>query len=229
GALAPAAYARLDGYLARVCAGGAPRAARVLTALLAAALAVVAALAGLGPFLDRRRLPAASADAALVFGASTEWKARARWTVAAELYHAGVVLHVVVSGGVVVPGLGISEAEWFRRGLLALGVPGERILLDERATHTGENAAFTLPVLLANGFRSVVLVMSDYEGIRAHLTARKAWRGHGIRIYDRHAPSPGHWGRWRWWLTREGRRWTWYTVTRLFRYRLLPYLWLRGG
>ncbi len=196
-------------------------------ALLAAGLAGAAVLVGMGPFLDRRRLPAAPADAALVFGASTEWKARARWATAAELYHAGVVRHVVVSGGVVVPGLGISEAEWLRRGLVAAGVPGERILLEERATHTGENAAFALPILRAHGFRSVVLVMSDFEGIRAHLTARKAWRGYPVRIYDRHAPSPGHWGRRTWWLTREGRRWTRYTVTRLFRYRLLPYLWLR--
>lgn len=200
-----------------------------MTALLVVALAVVAAAAGLGPFLDRRPLPAAPADAALVFGASTEWKARARWTTAAELYHAGVVRHVIVSGGVVVPGTGISEAEWFRRGLVALGVPDGRILPEERATHTGENVAFALPILRAHGFRSVVLVMSDFEGIRAHLTARKAWRGHGIRIYDRHAPSPGHWGRWTWWLTREGRRWTWYTVTRLVRYRLLPHLWIGGG
>jgi uncharacterized SAM-binding protein YcdF (DUF218 family) len=199
----------------------------VLTGILLTAAAVPLALGGLGCWIDRRRLPSTPADAALVFGASTEWKARARWTTVAELYHAGVVRHVVVSGGPTVPGQGVSEAEWFRRNLLALGVPDARILVEDRATHTGENAAFALPILRAHGFRSVVLVMSDFEGIRAHLTARRAWRGHGIAIYDRHAPSPGHWGRCTWWLTREGRRWTWYTLPRLFRYRLLPYLWLR--
>ena len=201
----------------------------MVTGLVLAALAVLAVLVGIGHFLDRRRLPSGAADAALVFGASTEWKARARWTTAAELYRAGTVRHVIVSGGVIVPSQGVSEAEWFRRQLLALGVPEERILLEDRATHTGENAAFALPLIQAHGFRSVVLVMSDFEGIRAHLTARKAWRGHGIRIYDRHAPSRGHWSRWTWWLTREGRRWTWYTLPRLFRYRLLPYLWVRQG
>jgi hypothetical protein len=65
--------------------------------------------------------------------------------------------------------------------------------------------------------------MSDFEGLRAHLTAKRAWQGQGIAIYDCHAPSTGHWNPWTWWLTREGRSLTWYTVSRLFRYRLWPY------
>jgi hypothetical protein len=67
--------------------------------------------------------------------------------------------------------------------------------------------------------------MSDFEGIRAHLTARRAWIGHDIEVYDVHAASVGHWNPWTWWLTPEGWRLTWYTVPRLFRYRLLSYLW----
>ena len=104
------------------------------------------------------------------------------------------------------------------------GVPAERILVEDRATNTAENATYALPIILAQQFQSVVLVMSDYEGLRAHLTAKRAWVGQGLTIYDSHAPSPGHWHDWTWWLSREGWSLTWDTVTRLVRYRLLSYL-----
>jgi uncharacterized SAM-binding protein YcdF (DUF218 family) len=188
-------------------------------------LTAVGGLAALGRFLDRRRLPPPGvvADAALVFGTGAEWKARSRCETAAALFHQGRVRWLIVSG--CVPREGMTEAERFRRALVELGVPAERILLEDRATNTAENCAFSLSILQRLGFRSVVLVMSDFEGIRAHLTARRAWAGQGIRIYDAHAPSPGYWSRHTWWLTREGRRWTWHTVSRLFRYGLLRHLW----
>lgn len=193
--------------------------------LVVVPVAAVGACVGLGRFLDRRRLPPPGevADAALVFGTGAEWKARSRCETAARLFHEGGVRWLVVSGAV--PSDGLTEAERFRRALVGLGVPTERILTEDRATNTAENCELTLPILLQHGCRSVVLVMSDFEGIRAHLTAKRAWSGQGIRIYDAHAPSPGYWSRHRWWLTREGRRWTWHTVSRLFRYRLLPHLW----
>jgi uncharacterized SAM-binding protein YcdF (DUF218 family) len=179
----------------------------------------------LGHFLNRRRLPAAPVDAALVFGTGLAWKAHARCATAAELFHCGLVRFLIVSGGVLVPGTHMTEAEWFREQLVARGVPAERILLESRATNTAENAAFALPIIEAHQFTAVVLVMSDFEGIRAHLTAKRAWCGHGIAIYDYHAPSPGYWNPWTWWLTPAGWRLTWYTVPRLFRYRLWHYLW----
>ncbi len=181
-------------------------------------------LVAFGRFLNRRRLPGTNrADAALVFGTGVEWKARARIATAAELFHRGVVRHLIVSGGVPVNGL--TEAEQFRRALVAAGIPDRYISLEDQASNTAENCTLSLPVLRRHGFRSVVLVMSDFEGIRAHLTARKAWRGAGIEIFDCHAPSPGHWAPHSWWLTREGWYWSWHTVSRLFRYRLLPHLW----
>jgi hypothetical protein len=119
------------------------------------------------------------------------------------------------------------EADWFYDKLVALGVPADRILLEPQATNTAENASYALPIIKAHGFTTVVLVMSDFEGIRAHLTARRAWRGQGLAIYDCHAPSPGHWSPWTWWLSRSGWDLTLYTLPRLFRYRLLPYLFVQ--
>jgi uncharacterized SAM-binding protein YcdF (DUF218 family) len=186
----------------------------------------VSALIGLGHFFNRRRLPATPVDAALVFGTGLAWKAHARCATAAELFQRGMVRYLIVSGGVPVPDSDMIEAEWFRELLLDRGVPAERILLEPQAVNTAENTTFALPIIAARQFTAVILVMSDFEGIRAHLTAKRAWRGHGIAIYDYHAPSPGHWHPSLWWLTRRGWILTWYTLPRLFRYRLWPYLWM---
>ena len=195
-----------------------------LLILALAGMALAGLLVALGYFLKFERLPSSPADAALVFGAGLEWKALARVQHAASLYHRQQVRWLIVSGGVPFPGTGLSEAEYFRRQLMQLGVPSSQILLEERATNTAENAAFAYPILAQHDFRRVILVMSDFEGVRCHLTARRAWWGKGIQVYNSHAPSPGHWSPWGWWLSREGWRLSGYAVSRLFRYRLWPYL-----
>lgn len=199
-------------------------------AAAAVALGLVAVCVAIGIAFDRRRLPSAPADAALVFGCGQDWKVNARLRTVLAVYQAGLARHVVVSGGVAMPdGSGLTEAEWLAARLTEAGVPPSDISLENRATNTAENAAFALPILEARGCRQVVLIMSDFEGIRAHLTAKRAWLGRGIEIYDYHAPSVGHWSRWTWWTTAEGWSLTWYTLPRLFRYRLLPYLWSRAA
>jgi uncharacterized SAM-binding protein YcdF (DUF218 family) len=181
---------------------------------------LLAALMAFGHALNRRRLPRTPADVALVFGTGLRWKALARIDTAAQLSHQGRVRWLIVSGGVLVPGTAQTEAAWFRDALAQRGVPAGQIILEPQATNTAENASYALPILKAHGFCSVVLVMSDFEGLRAHLTARRAWRGQGLAIYDFHAPSAGHWSPWTWWLSREGWGLTWYTASRLVRYRL---------
>jgi len=182
-------------------------------------------LALIGRFINKRSLPTAQADVALVFGTGLDWKAQTRWMTAAHLFRLGLVRYIITSGGVKATAAGITEAEWFRANLLEQGVPCERILIENRATNTAENVEFALPIIKQHNFKSVVLVMSDFEGIRAHLTAKRAWQGQGLKIYDCHASSAGHWSPSVWWLTREGRSLTWYTLPRLFRYRLWRYLW----
>lgn len=195
--------------------------------ITAALLGVPALLAALGHFFNRRRLPAVAADAALVFGCGQIWKAQARCNAAAQLFHQGRVGSLIVSGGVIVPGTDLTEAAWFSQYLQSLGVPQACILQEPRATNTMENVAFALPIIARHGYRTVILVMSDFEGIRAHLTAKHGWWGQGIVIYDYHAASLGYWNPWTWWLSATGWRLTCYTLPRLFRYRLLPYLWRR--
>ena len=194
--------------------------------VIVAAVAVPASLVAVGLFLNRRRLPNTAADVGLVFGTGLDWKAASRVEAATAAFKQGLARHLIVSGGVPMPGLGnVTEAEWFRSQLVDRGVPGDRIHIEDRATNTAENVEFSTPIVDAHGWTRVLLIMSDFEGIRAHLTARRAWRGRGLTIFDAHAASTGHWNAWTWWLSREGWHLTWYTVPRLFRYRLLPYLW----
>lgn len=71
---------------------------------------------------------------------------------------------------------------------------GRRISLPSgiRCERSGkQNCELCLCILQQHGFGSVVLVMSDFESVRAHLTAKRAWAGAGIQIYDAHAPLAG--------------------------------------
>jgi len=115
-------------------------------------------LIGIGHFFNKRSLPPDLADAALVFGSGVAWKAMSRWATAARLFQQGRVRHLIVSGGVKVPGTKLTEAEWFRSHLLEQGVPTERILIENQATNTAENAALALPIIRQHNFKRSKLV-----------------------------------------------------------------------
>ena len=147
---------------------GISRRCAVLLALVTLGITGFAVFAGIGFFLNRRKLPDEPVDVALVFGTGLDWKAESRVRAAAAAFDRGLARHLIVSGGVPMPGLdGITEAEWFRRRLLEHGVPSDRIHLENRATNTAENVEFSTPILVAHGWTRVLLIMSDFEGIRA--------------------------------------------------------------
>ena len=198
-----------------------------LNIVLASTAFVVVSLITLGHFLNKRHLPDLQADAALVFGTGLDWKAKSRWMHAAQLFKRGLVRYIIVSGGVYVPHQSKTEAEWFRENLISLGIPSEYILLENQATNASENASYALPIIQNYNFKSVILVMSDFTGLRAHLTAKRAWLGKDIKIYNSHASSGAHWNPWTWWAKQESRYLTKYAVTRLFRYHLFRYWWIK--
>ena len=78
---------------------------------------------------------------------------------AAELYHAGDPLPVVVSGGKVDPDEpGPSLAALMQQFLLKLGVDEQDIVLEEESRSTYENAVHSASLLEARGINHVVLV-----------------------------------------------------------------------
>jgi len=82
-----------------------------------------------------------------------------RCVYAAQLYHDGTRIPIVVSGGNLDPDrFEFSIAEAMREFLIDLGVPEENIVLEDRSKNTMENATFTARILQERKLRRVALV-----------------------------------------------------------------------
>ncbi len=119
--------------------------------------------------------PLARADMCLVFGGE---QADALADRAAGLYHKGYFPLIVVSGGVPTS-KGTLECHQMHDRLVALGVPEAAIRVEDQATNTGENVAFTMQLLKKTGeFDKInsVLGIGQIHGSRRFLmTLEKQW------------------------------------------------------
>ncbi len=99
---------------------------------------------------------------------------------AAELYHRGMFPTVVFSGAnapSTVERFPRGEAVHYREHALHLGVPDSAILVESRATNTGENIDFTRAVVEAHHLDvgSVMLISRPYQQRRAYAMCRLRW------------------------------------------------------
>jgi uncharacterized SAM-binding protein YcdF (DUF218 family) len=97
---------------------------------------------------------------------------------AARLWHERYFPHVLVSGGVT-PGGERSEASILRTLLIERGVDKRAILVEERATNTGENVLFSMPLIeeeigLAN-VRSLIAIGKFCTSRRYVMTLERHW------------------------------------------------------
>jgi len=69
------------------------------------------------------------------------------------------------------------EADQFARIATALGVPADRILIENTSTNTGENVQFTRRLLATRGLdpASFIVVQKPYMERRSYATFRKLW------------------------------------------------------
>lgn len=69
------------------------------------------------------------------------------------------------------------EADQFAAIAVRMGVPRERILIENRSTNTGENVLFTKQLLADRGLtpQSFILVQKPYMERRSYATFRKLW------------------------------------------------------
>jgi uncharacterized SAM-binding protein YcdF (DUF218 family) len=76
------------------------------------------------------------------------------------------------------------EAERFAQIAARMGVPEDRMLIETRATNTGENVAFTRELLAARGLDpdSFILVQKPYMERRTFATFNKVWPGKSVRV-----------------------------------------------
>jgi len=76
------------------------------------------------------------------------------------------------------------EADRFARIAIEMGVPEDRILIENRSTNTGENVAFTRELLRSRGFdpASFILVQKPYMERRTFATFSQVWPGKSVRV-----------------------------------------------
>lgn len=140
------------------------------------------------------------ADVAIVLGAAVWGEQpspglRERLEKALWLYREGYVPYLIVSGGVG-PGKPISEAEAMRRWLEEQGIPGERILMEDRARSTYENLAFSRAIMERHGFRTALVVSHGYHLARAVEMARSlGMQVHPVAVETQVLFVPYHTGR----------------------------------
>jgi uncharacterized SAM-binding protein YcdF (DUF218 family) len=99
---------------------------------------------------------------------------------AADLFLQGWAPLLVLSGnlGSLTSGLWTRpEAEIFADVAAARGVPRERMLIEARATHTGENVSFSRALLAARGLtpRRAIAVQKPYMERRTLATFQQRW------------------------------------------------------
>ncbi|MGQ0549337.1 MAG: YdcF family protein [Armatimonadota bacterium] len=143
--------------------------------------------------------PPAPADAVIVIGGN----GIERITAAKRLLENGQGQWLVVSGG---PTLnGPNSAAVNRDEALAAGIPAERLLIDDRAESTVDNAEGTARVMAARGLRSGVVLTSPYHTRRTAVVFSKIFRRAGLRA-SVIAVDDGRFSIHRWWTRSADRR-----------------------
>jgi uncharacterized SAM-binding protein YcdF (DUF218 family) len=120
--------------------------------------------------------PIKPADLLFVFGTREDVAPRA--DEAFRLWREGLFRWSIVSGGVT-PGSTLSECEIIKAAMVARGIPPERILEEHRATNTGENVIFSLPIIDAalglKNIRSVICLGNTWTARRYPMTLHRYW------------------------------------------------------
>lgn len=101
-------------------------------------------------------------------------------TYTAELYQRGLFPKIVFTGAnapTTIECFPRGEAVHYREHALALGVPDEAIIVEHRATNTGDNIDFTRDLVRERGISvsSIVIVSRPYQQRRGYAMARLRW------------------------------------------------------
>jgi uncharacterized SAM-binding protein YcdF (DUF218 family) len=129
---------------------------------------------------------------------------------AIELFHAGLTPAILITGGWHGEPLGRpSEARRFAAYAQERGVPESALVLEERASNTLENFAFTRDIVEERwgweAVRQVAIVCLSFHTRRALMTAQAHWPADVsylfLPVIDRR-----NIGQNTWWLTEEGRK-----------------------
>lgn len=101
-------------------------------------------------------------------------------THAADLYHRGLIPRILFTGAnapTTIDRFPRGEATHYTEHAIALGVPAGDIIIEPRATNTGENITLAHQALAERGLTpdTVILISRPYQQRRAYATCRKLW------------------------------------------------------
>ena len=120
--------------------------------------------------------PLRPADLLFVFG--TREDVELRVDEACRLWRGGYFRWAIVSGGIT-PGSERSECEIIAGAMIAGGIPADVVLREDRATNTGENVTFSLPIIDAavglSRIRSVICLGNTWTARRYPMTLHRHW------------------------------------------------------
>jgi len=120
--------------------------------------------------------PLKAADLLFVFGQRRGDRLIAEKAV--ELWQRGLFRHAIVSGGAT-QGNPRTECSIIKDGMVAGGVPAELILEEHRASNTGENVLFSLPLIDAalgrKNITSVICLGKICTARRYPMTLQRHW------------------------------------------------------
>lgn len=107
-----------------------------------------------------------------------------------ELLKEGLGDYLILSGGIVYDD--VTMAELMKNHAIKLGVPKEKILIDDKASTTHENAEFTKEIIEENNFKSIIVVTSEYHSRRSKLAMEKVLKntsidGQQVKVMIAHA------------------------------------------
>jgi uncharacterized SAM-binding protein YcdF (DUF218 family) len=82
------------------------------------------------------------------------------------------------------------EADQFAAIAIEMGVPADRVLVENRSTNTGENVQFTKQLLAEKGLdpRTFIVVQKPYMERRSYATFRKVWPGKDLIVTSPQVP-----------------------------------------
>jgi len=142
-----------------------------------------------------------TADAIVVLGAALRAPGvagpalRRRVAHAVRLLADGAAGHMVLSGGVVGPPP--AEAVVMRDLAMEMGAPAERLVMEDQARNTFENAVYTGRIMRERGWRRVLVVTDPFHVPRAlYVFRRLGLEAAGAPVRDRG----------------DGSRWVWYAA-----------------
>ena len=136
---------------------------------------------------------------------------------AVELYKAGYSEYIILTRA--------NEKGTLVIDAIQSGVPRSALIIEDDASSTYTNATFSKEIMEQRGFRSAIVISSDYHTRRVKLTFDRVFRGSDMELTFVPAESK-HFSRERWWNTGRSVQITLKEYGSLVGYYLHLYRWL---